>query len=213
VGTARSDASHPDTVERWQELRVCPGLARGDDHAHRQAAAVNGQVDFVLSPPRDLPSPSPSTARASAPGRQPPFPGTSDMLMRPDRAGGHIHDPLEIAAHARSVDSTRPTMSVIGEAGDINHAAEADHYRRCRHPVQPPTGHGPGDRHGQRVGLSARATWGACRCGPRGHEQGQSRQPHPRATTTSLFTILVRRLRSMPGQDMSVDTLDGIRAG
>ena len=36
-----------DVVEQGQQLRVVPGLARGEDHRQRQTSRVHGQVDLA----------------------------------------------------------------------------------------------------------------------------------------------------------------------
>jgi hypothetical protein len=39
---------------------VVTGSATGDQYAHRQTAAIDGEVDPALGPPRDRPSATPS---------------------------------------------------------------------------------------------------------------------------------------------------------
>ena len=55
-----------------------------------------GEWTLVLGPPRERPSHSPSTAVASTPGVQPPFPGASGMLVCPGHRGVHADNPLHV---------------------------------------------------------------------------------------------------------------------
>lgn len=36
-----------DLIQQREKLRIVPGLSAGQGHAHRQAAAVHGEVDFA----------------------------------------------------------------------------------------------------------------------------------------------------------------------
>src|ERR1700754_2323974 len=45
--SAGSVSADRDLVEQGEQLRVVPGLSRSEDHRHRQAAAVDGEVDFA----------------------------------------------------------------------------------------------------------------------------------------------------------------------
>ena len=40
-------SAHADLVEQREQLRVVPGLARGEDHRHRQSATVDREVDLA----------------------------------------------------------------------------------------------------------------------------------------------------------------------
>ncbi len=46
---------HADAVEDGGELRAVPGVSGGDQHRQRTLTLLAGQVQFVLSPPRDRP--------------------------------------------------------------------------------------------------------------------------------------------------------------
>ena len=49
-GSAATLTADVDLVEQREQLRVVPGLARSQDHRHRQSAAVDREVDLAGQP-------------------------------------------------------------------------------------------------------------------------------------------------------------------
>jgi hypothetical protein len=47
AGPTRAASVDADLVQQWQQLRVVPGLPRGEDDRHRQTAPVDGEVDLA----------------------------------------------------------------------------------------------------------------------------------------------------------------------
>ncbi|TQS42677.1 hypothetical protein [Cryptosporangium phraense] len=76
---ARPEPCDPDAVGQRQQRGAFAGLARGEQATHRQAAAVDGEVNRGARAPAGPPGPSPSTLKAStsiprpALRAQPPF--------------------------------------------------------------------------------------------------------------------------------------------